>query len=215
MGTLRHSDPFSAEWVTLVLIVVFIGAAWTNFSSFKKWKLLSEGTFRMRLGRQMMREEMDLQERGLLLLLALSALVSALFAVQATAVLAGVSIDLPGFGRTVLAVVAIMAGQFLLMRLLAFLFQRDGGTSEYLYTGFILLIVNALVLLPIVILIAYHPPWREQLAWAGLFLVGLMVLYRWVRAFAIGSGEAVPAWIILLYLCAAELIPMALAVRTF
>jgi hypothetical protein len=70
-----------------------------------------------------------------------------------------------------------------------------------------------LVLLPVVALMAYQPEWRPTLRVAGLLLTGSMLGYRWVRGMLIGVGEGVSPRHVFLYLCTAEMLPVALAVH--
>jgi hypothetical protein len=46
----------------------------------------------------------------------------------------------------------------------------------------------------------------------GLAVVGFMLLYRWVRGTWIGVGEGVPVRYIIVYFCAAEILPVLLTI---
>ena len=70
-----------------------------------------------------------------------------------------------------------------------------------------------IALLPVVMLAAYWPEWRPGLLWTGLVLSALALLYRWVRGAWMGLGEGVPLRYIFLYLCAAEMLPLALVLH--
>ena len=67
--------------------------------------------------------------------------------------------------------------------------------------------------LPVTVLAAYHPDWRAALLPVGLALIALLVLYRWVRAAWIGLAEGASPGYIVLYLCAAEAVPLLLLVH--
>jgi hypothetical protein len=58
--------PLNAEWVTVVLLLVVLLMALDQGGSPRKWRLLGSSMFSMRLGKQALREEMDLQDRTLL-----------------------------------------------------------------------------------------------------------------------------------------------------
>jgi hypothetical protein len=66
------------------------------------------------------------------------------------------------------------------------------------------------MLLPIVLVFAYRSAWRMEMMWTGAVVVGLLLVYRWLRALWIGVGEAVPLRYIILYLCDAEVAPILL-----
>jgi len=206
----RAVDPLSAEWVMLILLAVCVLLAATNFSSPRKWRLLSQAMFRMRLGRQALREEVDLQDRTLIGLLLAAAGVSALFAWQSMSVGGG---TVPAY----LVLLGLVAGtvivQSLLLSVIGALLHVDHGLGEYLYTGLLLFVLLGAALLPLTVLIAYHAEWRQGALAVGGVAIGLLLLYRWVRGAWIGVGEGVPIRYIFLYLCTAEILPVLLLLK--
>jgi len=208
----RGVDPLNAEWVTALLFAVFVLLALINVGSPRKWRLLGQAMFRMRLGRQALREEIDLQDRTLLGLVVVAWLVLGLFAWQALQFSSTGA--LPGFPTLLGVVAAIVVVQALVLQVLSGLLRVDHGIAEHLYTGLLLFILAGLVLLPVVVLLAYRSAWRPGLVVAGTVVVGLMLVYRWVRGAWIGLGEGVPVRYIILYLCAAEILPVLLLLST-
>jgi len=213
-GTSRFTDPLSTEWVTAMLLLVFILLAYTNVASPKKWRLLWGSFFTFRLGKQVMREDVDLQDRTLIGLLVAALIVMALFAYQVTVLVGTPSTGLVVFGRTLGLVVLVLVAQVLLIRLVTVLFQADGGLSEYLYTLLLLTVMLGLVLLPLVALVAYQPDWRWLLVPVGGVLAAILLVYRWARGVVIGLGAGVSPRHVFLYLCTAEILPVALAIRS-
>ena len=213
-GTLRINDPLSADWVTGILLLVFVLLAYTNVASPKKWRLLWSSMFTLRLGKQVLREDVDPQDRTLIGLIVVAVVMLALFAYQ-VAVVSGVpSSDLALFGRSLLFVVVALLAHVLVLNLLGVLFRADGGLMEYLYTMLLITIVLGMVLLPVVLLVAYQPGLRSVLVPLGGTVVALLVLYRWSRAVLIGVGEGVPLRHVFLYLCTAEIVPVVLAIHS-
>lgn len=214
MGTPRPTDPLSGEWVLFFLLVAIAALAWVRSISPRKWKLVWESVFRLRLGRQTMREDLNLQDRTLIALAAIASVSTGLFLLQVAAWGAGATI---GWVRALEAMVAVFVAtglQVLLLRTIAFLFQGDGGVQEYGYTLVLLLIGCGLVLLPIDLLFAYRPMMRNALAGIGLLVVLAMLVWRWVRAWRIGSGSGTPSAYALLYICALEILPFALLLNS-
>ncbi|HRH68057.1 MAG: DUF4271 domain-containing protein [Flavobacteriales bacterium] len=205
---MRATDPLSAEWVTVVLLVVVFLMALINMSSPRKWRLLGQSMFRMRLGRQALREEMDLQDRAFLGLLLVATGVLALFGWQALTV-RGIA---PVFPSLVGLVAGIILAHYLVLRTVGALTRASAGLEEYLYTGFLIFILTGMVMLPLVVLIAYRTAWRPGLILAGVVMLVLLLLYRWLRGAWIGMGEGVPLRYIILYFCAAELLPVLLVI---
>lgn len=214
MGTYRVIDPLGAAWVALSLLGVVLLLAYVNVASPRKWRVVWSSFITLRLGRQVMREDLDLQDRTLVGLLGAALLVVALFTYQL--------LERPGtpvhglalFLQVLGWVVVLMALQVMLLRLLALLFEADGGTREYVYTVVIITSMLGLLLGPVVALSAYQPHMRPVLRSVGLGIAALLLLYRWARALAIGAGEGVSPRHVFLYLCTAEILPVALAVQT-
>jgi len=216
----RVVDPLNADWIILLFVVVFGTLAWINMASPKKWKLITSSFFAFRLGKQSMREEVDLQDRTLIALLVMGTATIALFVYQVL-VLRG--IILPGvlmWTRLFGAGLALLVARFALVRAISFLFHADGGTNEYVRTLVLLWVALGLLLVPVSVLLAlpHRVEWRGALLWSGLACISIVVLFRWLRALAIGTGEGVPLRYIFIYICAAEILPLALAAhraRTF
>lgn len=209
MDTLRATDPLNAEWVTAVLLAVVALLALINVSSPRKWRLLGRSMFSMRLGKQALREEMDLQDRAFLGLLLSGMAVLAMFGWQVMTV-SGSSTSFPVLAATVCGVVL---GHYVLLRIGGAVLRATTGVEEYLYTGFLIFILAGVALLPIVVFSAYRAPWRSATIAAGALVLGLLLLYRWLRGAWIGVGEGLPLRYIILYFCAAELMPVLLVIQ--
>lgn len=190
--------------VLFVLVVIAI----TNVSSPRKWRLLAQATFRMRLGRSTLREEIDLRDRTLVGLLLAAVCVLGMFAWQA-AVRSGMP-DAPSYPVWAGLVAASVVLQSVLVITIGTLLRVDNGLVEYMYTGLLIFILAGMVLLPVVALVAFRPEWRAELLLFGKVLLLVLLVYRWVRGAWIGWGEGVPARYIIIYLCTAEIVPLLL-----
>lgn len=210
---LRTLDPLNAEWVTLVLVVVLAALAYTNINSPRKWRLLAQGMFRMRLGRQTLREEIDLQDRTFIGLLLVAVAVLAMFLWQGAVLLDPA--DRPPYHWFALGVATVLLIQGVLLRFIAAVSATDRGITEFLSTGLLLFILMGVALLPVVALMAYRSQWRPVLLPAGMAVVAILVLYRWVRGAWVGTSEGVPLRYIILYLCAAEIVPILLLIHAW
>lgn len=219
MGSLRVDDILGGGWIAAFFIAVLAVLAWVNSISPKKWRLLSQTFFRLRLGRQTMREDINMQDRSLLGLLLVATLVTGLFGWQAGVVHGLFSMDEAAGGSLRFAEICIIALIVLSLHLMviktaSMLFQADGGAGEYFYTIVLMFIALGLFLIPVTLLAAYQVRWRQVMVAIGGVAVLVMLLYRWVRAMAIGLGQGTPAGYIVLYLCAAEFLPAAIAVQS-
>ena len=205
---LRSIDPLNSEWVTLLLLGVVVTLAITNMSSPRKWQLLTRSLFTIRLGRQTLREEIDLQDRSLSGLILMAIAVLSLFLWQAGTVL--IPTEVPSFAWLAAAVGLSLIAHGLLLRSLTTVVDTSKGISEYFATGLLLFILAGLALLPIVTLLAYGPAWRASLLSVGAIICLLLLIYRWIRGAWMGLSEGIPARYLILYLCAAEAAPVLL-----
>lgn len=215
MDQLRPTDPLNADWTVLLLLICVGVLGWINLVSPKKWRLLSGSFFSFRLGRQSMRDDIDPQDRTLIMLVVMSSCVLALFLYEFGSLHAGVGTGLGHWSRMLVLCMAALLAQVLVLNGLRILFQGDGGLSEYLYTLLLMHVALGIVLLPITSVLAFphDVEWRSWLAWAGLAIVVVVILLRWVRALIIGVGAGVPVRYIFLYLCALEILPVALLLQ--
>lgn len=210
-GTLRTTDPLRAEWVTVLVVAVLVVLALVHRTAPRKWRLLFGGATRPRLGRQVLRDEIDPQDRGLVALVMVALVVVALVLWQGFVVLRPALV--PGFGTVLGAVSMAYLGNLALTAMVRGLFQADGGLAEHRASGTLLLVATALLILPLVVLIAYRPEHRENLVVIAAVVLGLSLLYRWFRGVWIGLGEGTSPAFVFLYLCAAEALPVLLVLH--
>ncbi len=208
---LRAHDPLAAEWVTGALLLAVIVLAAINRSAPRKWRVLIQASFRMRMGRQTLREEMDVQDRNFLGLVLIGIAILALFAWQSVRIL-GIAPN-ASYPALLGILIGVIVAQGILTRILAGLARTEAGTTEYLYTGSLLFTLLGLLMLPLVVFIAYRAEWRWPLLVFGGILTVIALLYRWVRGAWIGLGEGIPMRYIILYFCAAEAAPLLLAIH--
>jgi hypothetical protein len=215
MDVLRGTDPLSGDWMALVVVLATGLLGWINVVAPKKWRLLTSTVFGLRLGRQSMRDEVDLQDRTLVALVIMAMGVLALFLYQWGVLYGGGTQGLLVWARIFGLCLALFVGQVLLLRMLGLLFRGDGGSMEYVYTLLLLNVALGVALLPVVALMAWphQPSWRPWISGLGLFLLGAMLLFRWFRALLCGRGGGLPTGYVLLYLCALEILPVALALQ--
>lgn len=207
-GTMRAVDPMAAEWATGVFLSCLLILATVNIGSPRKWRVLRQAAFRMRMARQTLRDEVDTGDRNVLGLLAVATASLSMLIWQAA--MDRVAGSAPSYLTVFLAVALALVAQAVILRLCVFLFSADGGITEYIYTGTLLHAAIGIAALPLVVLAAYWPEWRPWLLPLGLALLVLGLLYRWMRGAWIGLGEGVPLRYIFLYLCGAEILPLCL-----
>ncbi|MCB0790740.1 MAG: DUF4271 domain-containing protein [Flavobacteriales bacterium] len=214
MGTLRGTDPLSTDWSIVVLLLVVGYLAWTNLNAPRKWRLLWETVERVRISRRSMREDINLNDRSLIGLWIMAGVIMALFLYQVGVYFGALRPRWDHFAELALLLMVLAAGQVVVQRLTGWLFKGDGGLQEYTYNLVLGQVVTGLALLPVSVLVVGWSPWRQVLVIVGLAIILLVHLVRWVRALVIGRGAGLPTGHIFLYLCATEILPLAILIRT-
>lgn len=199
-------------WVLVILVVVVAMLGWVNLVSPRKWRLLSHSLFALRLGRQTLRDELDLQDRTLISLLLSASAVIGLFGAQLVARASDIAFGPLLWAECSGVAIAVLLVQVLLLRAMGLLFQGDGGLGEHVFALLLLWIGAGLALLPATAVVAWPhlPGWRAAAVVGGLVVLALITLLRWVRAALTGVAEGVPLRYIFIYLCALEILPVAL-----
>ncbi|MBZ0204706.1 MAG: DUF4271 domain-containing protein [Flavobacteriales bacterium] len=215
MDELRAVDALGSGWLAGILGLAFGVLAWVQMVSPRQWVVLARSFGALRLGRHRLREELDMRDRTLTGLAVLSAVVIAMFAYQVLLYHHWILPGMLGFLRILLVVAAVVLAQVVLLLAIRQLPAEDGGQEEYLYTLIVFHVVLGLLLLPVVTVMSFpgRVAWREWIWLVGLAIVAATVMFRWVRAVVVGVSNGTPLRYIFLYLCALEILPVALALE--
>ncbi|MCB0795730.1 MAG: DUF4271 domain-containing protein [Flavobacteriales bacterium] len=215
MGTLRAEDFLRSDGITLLLVLVLAGAAWLSSSAPRKWRAILKGLFRMRLSPQMMREDLDLRQRSSLAAFFLSTVLIAVFFRQAMVEQGSDRMGPWGFLGLLGLLLLVVLVHVLLIKGLGAFFKGDGGATEYVSTLLLLLTVNGWTLFPVIVLATYLPGLRTEMMVLGMVLTMALLVFRWFRALWVGRDEGLQFRFILLYLCAAEIGPILIAIQAY
>lgn len=215
MDQLRAIDPLGAGWMAGLLLLALGVIAWVNMVSPRQWAVLSRSFMAFRLGRQRLRDDLDIQDRTLTGLMVMATALIAAFAYQSLVFLGWAAPGVAMAGRVALVVALVVVAQLLILRGIAILPGSDGGLKEYLYTVIVFHVVLGLLLFPVVMVMAWpgRAAWREWAWLAGTGAMAAILLFRWVRAVVIGIGNGTPLRYIFLYICALEILPVGLALQ--
>jgi hypothetical protein len=160
------------------------------------------------------RDESVLLQRASLVLSIISYLLMGLFVYQLsvifnwdTGILDG------GLLRFVMFSVAIAAAysiKMIFLRFLSVIFDQERSVAIYIFNVFLMVMMIGLLLLPVNILLAYSPGIiREIVVVISIAVIGLLFLYRIVRAVLIWTGiPGFSLFYLFLYLCAFEIAPL-------
>lgn len=113
---------------------------------------------------------------------------------------------------------ALLAGVFLarvvLLNLAGFLFNRTRIFREYLYNSFIFNKLMGIVILPLLLFLVYTTGIiREVFQWATIITVSAIYMMRIMRGFIFSFKKDVSIFYMFLYLCALEIVPLAILFR--
>lgn len=110
---------------------------------------------------------------------------------------------------------SLLAGLFfvrvILVNLAGFLFNRIRIFREYLYNAFIFNKLIGVVVLPLLLFVVYTTgPVKEIFHWFTLGVVFVILIMRIIRGVIFSFKKDVSIFYMILYLCALELVPLAL-----
>ena len=112
--------------------------------------------------------------------------------------------------------VGIFFGRIVFVILTGFLFNRLNIFREYLYNTFIFNKLIGMTILPVLLFVVYTTGMlQEVFIWLAMAIVTLVVFMRLIRGLVFSFKKYVSIFYMFLYLCALEIIPLALLYRWF
>lgn len=212
-GVVRTADALQSQWLVGVFFLMLVLLAWTNVRAAHKLRLFLTSAVRFSPLIQSARNEIALRDRVFQVMLLVAVLGISVFAFQ-TGVRSGlVAPELSLFLKITAWIILGLAASVLTIRAIGVVFDGDPKAKAYMYQGLLQVVLLGLLLFPIDLLLTYSQLNREYLIWLGLFLIAAMIIYRWLRGFSFGIGSGIPALYIVLYLCAAEILPALIGLR--
>jgi hypothetical protein len=108
----------------------------------------------------------------------------------------------------------VFVGRILLVNMLGSLFNQMALFREYLYHLFIFNKLMGLVILPMLLFVIYTEGiFQEVLIWAALGVIVVILVMRIIRGIAFSLKKDISIFYMFLYLCALEIVPLALLYR--
>ncbi|MBL0097462.1 MAG: DUF4271 domain-containing protein [Bacteroidetes bacterium] len=206
--------PNMGDWFTISLLILLSLFTWFRFFYYRIFRQLFSAFFNTTTTNQIVRDESVLLQRASLVLSIISYLLMGLFVYQLsvifnwdTGILDG------GLLRFVMFSVAIAAAysiKMIFLRFLSVIFDQERSVAIYIFNVFLMVMMIGLLLLPVNILLAYSPGIiREIVVVISIAVIGLLFLYRIVRAVLIWTGiPGFSLFYLFLYLCAFEIAPL-------
>lgn len=108
----------------------------------------------------------------------------------------------------------IFIGRVFLLNVLGSLFNQMTLFREYLYHIFIFNKLMGILILPMLLFVVYtRGIFQEVVIWASLAGIGAILIMRIIRGIAFSLKKDISIFYMFLYLCALEIVPLALLYR--
>jgi hypothetical protein len=210
----------TADWFTIVLLLVVIGFTGIRAFYFKIFRQLISAFFNNNVTNQIVRDENILVQRAASLMSVLFYFIFSLFLYQVS-VYYNWNFQYLGSGFTrffflTLAIAFAYSVKLLTLKSAGGLFEADRAVATYIFNIFLINNLLGLVLLPVVILVAYVVPfwWVGDIILIGIGLAIAFFTYRLIRGFLV--WRTLPGGTIfyfILYLCTLEIAPLLIIIK--
>ena len=112
-------------------------------------------------------------------------------------------------------IIVIYMAKFAAVSFSGWAFKVENLTEQYLFNVFLINKVAALFLLPITMVLAFEGgEWSGMIAVLSFVLIGILFIYRYIRSWQVfGSFFEFSKFHFFTYLCASELLPMAVLIK--
>lgn len=213
----RISPYLQEDWIYLVLLILLSVLAVVRYSYPKRMVRLAQALVRDRMLHNLMRENMVMSHRtaiSLFLVFIVSSGLLAYLAVKSFAAAAFTMIGFWLFPAMVLGFALIYTWKIVTVRLVQFVFGANGGLSEYLNYSFVMNALLGIVWLPVILVVVVTLPHiaRGVIVVAAVFFA-LAWLVRIIKGIQYALSQRVISIYIILYLCALEIMPLAVIAK--
>jgi len=112
-------------------------------------------------------------------------------------------------------VMMVYTAKYTVIRISGWAFRIESLTSQYLFNVFLINKIVAVALLPFIVLLAFGDrSWLEPVVILSLVVASLFMLNRYLRSWQVfGSFFQYSRFHFFLYLCASELLPLAVLIK--
>jgi len=206
-------------WYFWSILAIVSYLAWTRFKNAKFINQTMNAVWDNHLANRMFREKNERISTFILKMLLVYYLTAGLFCYQALHYFSGDTVTLPGLVLFLVfsfSLAVIHAIKIVVLRIVGHVFDRGKLTQEYIHNVNLSYITTGIILLPVVLAIPYLNAYvipEFALIVCGISIYYLAFLQRLLRGVIISIQQNVSILYIFLYLCALEIIPLALVVK--
>jgi hypothetical protein len=212
-GVVRVADAMQSQWLVGLYLLMLGLLAWCNMQSGHKLRLYLSSSLRLRPLVQSARNQITVNDRSFQVMLLFSLMAVSVFIFQ-SGVRSGsfypeFTLFLKIFGLTAV----LLISSTLVVLTLGWVFEGVGLGRIYVYQCLLQLVLLGMLLFPLDLLLTYSPMDRQMMSLVGGALIALVLLFRWLWGLAYGLGSSIRPLYIVLYLCAAEILPAAIGLK--
>ena len=213
----------NTDWITGILIVVFLILAWVRVNHGKRLSQIVKAFQYSHYVNLIIRENDSLMQRVSIALNAVFILVAPLFIYQLGLYYGWAFIPTSRDGDFIYffliisgSILLVYSAKTIFIRITGFVFKAREKFTEYLFNAFLINKILGMALLPIVICLAFIPQTEQVLIKTGILLFVLAYIFRLIRGLIIGSsGLNLSIFYLFLYLCALEILPLIVFIKLF
>jgi len=112
-------------------------------------------------------------------------------------------------------VMAIYLGKYFMIRFSGWALRLEGVTNQYIFNVFLINKIIGVILLPFIMLLAFgNPALAQPVIIVSFIAVGILLINRYTRSWQVfGSFFQYSKFHFFTYLCASELLPLALLMK--
>lgn len=213
----RISPYLQEDWIYLVLLILLSVLAVVRYSYPKRMLRLAQALVRDRMLYNLMRENMVMSHRTAISMFLVFIVSSGLLAYLAVKLFATAAFTMIGFWlfpAIVLGFALVYTWKIVTVRLVQFVFGSNGGLSEYLNYSFVMNALLGVVWLPIILVAVVTLPHIAQGAIIGAAIsFSLAWIVRVFKGIQYALTQRVFPIYIILYLCALEILPLAVIAK--
>ena len=208
------------DGIFILILVVFSLITWALYTQRKRFNMILSALVMPRVILQLIREENSILQRLFVVLSIVFILVFSAFFYQTCLFYGWTIFNAEGFILFVLCTLMVGLVYFIKLMVIAFVgnvLEADELVREYFYNIFLINLLLALLLIPIILAGAYMPYLSSNvLIKAGVALFFITLLYRSLRGVYMGSGRTkFSLYHLFLYFCTLEILPLVVLIKLF
>ena len=208
------------DGIFILLLIIFSLITWAAYTQRKRLNMILSAFIMPRIIWQLIREENSNLQKLFIVLSIVFVLVFSVFTYQTCLYHGWTILNAEGFVLFLLCVLMVCLVYFIKLTVVAFvgnILQAGELVREYFYNIFLINLLLAFLLIPIILAGAYMPyVAHDLLIKSGVGIFFLTLLYRSLRGIYMSSGKSkFSLYHLFLYFCTLEILPFVVLIKIF